>query len=315
MNIFKRIATRYKNEVKELEKGSLEEGLSIHGFFARLWIYSWALISTPCDSYYDFICGRKISPFLKEFILSFSKWLHIGPLIFLLLVVLKYTVPIDDSLVPYVFQFLVCFPLGTVALFFIFMSTPRQELMDKVFNCRIIHKKNVTIGSIDSFRTSIDYDFRDPIPPQSGMCAIDEKETWILPAKIYCTELLENHIAHSSTPKLDWDICSYHEMIEDESTGEVEVTDPFLVNMACTDEERKQMKLRIKIVLTADIVGWFEDLYELEPSLEFQLEYLHFSKLLTGIYPIEGYEYAEGVPDILENITNAVHPWLKRKKK
>ena len=147
------------------------------------------------------------------------------------------------------------------------------------------------------------------------MNALDDEENFIFPVKLYCMELSGDHIAHSSSPNLELELCSYHDTVEDEDSGEIEIMEPFIENSACTDEERKQMKLRIKIVLTADIVGWFEDLYELEPSLEFQLEYLHFSKLLTGIYPIEGYEYAEGVPDILENITNAVHPWLKRKKK
>ena len=56
----------------------------------------------------------------------------------------------------------------------------------------------------------------------------------------------------------------------------------------------------------------FIALQEKEPSMEFEVEYLFFSKLLTGIYPIEGYEYPEGVPELLRKLNRSVNPWIKK---
>ena len=305
----------YKRTVKELKDDFESDGMSTRNIAIAALIRLGSVVCVIDETFHNFIAKRKISPFLKELILVCSKWSLVGPLAFLVLLFLKFGFGISDYFLQESLNCLLGIPLVISGFIALFMSTPALELLDKIFGYRIVRQKNVMIGSIDSFRTTIDCDFKNAVPDPSEFATLDEKGTMILPVKLYCKELPGNHIAHSSTPQVFLEIRSDHDFDADESADEIEITDPYLVNTACSDEERKELKLRVKVVLNGDIEGWFEDLYELEPSLEFRLEYLHFSKLLTGIYPIEGYEYAEGVPEILENITNAVHPWLKRKKK
>lgn len=63
----------------------------------------------------------------------------------------------------------------------------------------------------------------------------------------------------------------------------------------------------IRLIFTEPKSDLIDELYRLEPTMEFEVTYLRFSKLLKEIRPIEGYEYAEGVPELLEKI-NAMYP-------
>ena len=46
-----------------------------------------------------------------------------------------------------------------------------------------------------------------------------------------------------------------------------------------------------------------DELIRLEPTAEFEIRYLKYSKLLQEIRPIEGWEYAEGVSELCEKIS------------
>ena len=65
-------------------------------------------------------------------------------------------------------------------------------------------REDLSKGSIDSFRTSVSYGFRDTVsvPSQSEINDLDDKKTFIFPVKLYCMEFSENHMAHSSTPQI-----------------------------------------------------------------------------------------------------------------
>ena len=54
-----------------------------------------------------------------------------------------------------------------------------------------------------------------------------------------------------------------------------------------------------------------DELIWLEPTAEFEIRYLKYSKLLQEIRPIEGWEYAEGVAELCEKISK-MYPWRKR---
>ena len=47
-----------------------------------------------------------------------------------------------------------------------------------------------------------------------------------------------------------------------------------------------------------------DEVIQLEPTAEFEIVYLRFSRYLQEIRPIEGWEYAEGVAELCEKINN-----------
>ncbi len=63
----------------------------------------------------------------------------------------------------------------------------------------------------------------------------------------------------------------------------------------------------VRFIMTTRKSKQIDKLFKLEPTAEFEIRYLLFSKILREIRPIEGYEYAEGVPEILERI-NKMYP-------
>ena len=68
-------------------------------------------------------------------------------------------------------------------------------------------------------------------------------------------------------------------------------------------------------LLSDETKDFFNELITAEPSMEFRYTYLRHSKLLVRIDPIEGYDYAEEVPALLEKLNATIHPWLKDKVK
>lgn len=62
-----------------------------------------------------------------------------------------------------------------------------------------------------------------------------------------------------------------------------------------------------RFIMTKRKSKQIDKLFKLDPSAEFEITYLFFSHILQKIRPIDGYEYAEGVAEILESI-NKMYP-------
>ena len=323
MNIFKKATHFYKEKYRE----TLEEQIPGSGIRYKIVTNIFTIIEVICAlildkflgffsrRYSNFIARRKFSPFIKEWILSLSKWLLVGPGLFVLILSFNLVAPLEDPLSLYVLYCFVKIPLVIIALVTLLMPTPRRELEDALFRYRLRRRKKVMIGSLQSFRTTFEFDYdRDP---QSDLYYLVPESSFIFPILFYCMELPEGHVPRSSAPAYDVQVASEWPVEDDavdESKELIEVIQPFFLNDAETEEMLRQCKTRLKAAFPAEAIDWFIELTEKEPSMEFEVEYLFFSKLLTGIYPIEGYDYPEGVTELLAKLNATVNPWIKRKK-
>ena len=70
----------------------------------------------------------------------------------------------------------------------------------------------------------------------------------------------------------------------------------------CGDLRRKKCK-SVNWIMTKQKSDLLDELIRLEPVAEFEIRYLKYSKLLQEIRPIEGWKYAEGVPELCEKIS------------
>ena len=62
-------------------------------------------------------------------------------------------------------------------------------------------------------------------------------------------------------------------------------------------------KKSVNWIMTKQKSDLLDELIRLEPTAEFEIRYLKYSKSLQEIRPIEGWEYAEGVPELCEKIS------------
>ena len=259
-----------------------------------------------------FIIKSKISPFIKEWILAFVKWSWIGPAIFLLEFILNLFLSPKENLIEFIIPCFIGFPLATSALVLLVMPTPRRELEDMLFGRKLRKRKKVMIGSVETFRTSFEFDYDEQFDPVSDIYGLGEGTETIFPLRLFCAELPEGHVPRSSAPKFDLSFTLRIDPEEDPELAETERNDPILSNFAVTEQELKQWKIRPKMALSESGVEAFTALAEAEPSMEFEVEYLFFSRLLTAIRPIEGYDCPDTVTDLLEKITKAANPWIKK---
>ena len=70
----------------------------------------------------------------------------------------------------------------------------------------------------------------------------------------------------------------------------------------CADHVSLKCK-SVNWIMTKQKSDLLDELIRLEPTAEFEIRYLKYSKLLQEIRPIEGWEYAEGVPELCEKIS------------
>ncbi len=70
----------------------------------------------------------------------------------------------------------------------------------------------------------------------------------------------------------------------------------------CADHISLKCK-SVNWIMTKQKSDLLDELIRLEPPAEFEICYLKYSKLLLEIRPIEGWEYAEGVPELCEKIS------------
>ena len=259
-----------------------------------------------------FIIKSKISPFIKEWILAFVKWSFPGPLLMFFLVILNLFDKLEGSWGETAILCLVQIPLATLGLITLFMPTPRRELEDMLFGRKLRKRKKVMIGSVETFRTVWEPDYDERFEPISTIYDLGGKAETIFPLRLFCAELPEGHVPRSSAPKFDLSFTLRIDPEEDPELAEAERNDLILSNFAVTEQELKQWKIRPKMALSESGVEAFTALAEAEPSMEFEVEYLFFSRLLTAIRPIEGYDCPDTVTDLLEKITKAANPWIKK---
>ena len=255
-----------------------------------------------------FIIKSKISPFIKEWILAFVKWSWVGPLVFLFGLIIHAEGPITEGIL----YCLVQIPLAILGLITLFMPTPRRELEDMLFGRKLRKRKKVMIGSVETFRTVWEPDYDERFEPISTIYDLGGKAETIFPLRLFCAELPEGHVPRSSAPKFDLSFTLRIDPEEEPELAEAERNDLILSNFAVTEQELKQWKIRPKMALSESGVEAFTALAEAEPSMEFEVEYLFFSRLLTAIRPIEGYDCPDTVTDLLEKITKAANPWIKK---
>jgi hypothetical protein len=257
---------------------------------------------------FNWLSGKIASPFIKEWILAFVKWSWVGPLVFLFGLIIHAEGPITEGIL----YCLVQIPLAILGLITLFMPTPRRELEDMLFGRKLRKRKKVMIGSVETFRTSFEFDYDEQFDPVSDIYGLGEGTETIFPLRLFCAELPEGHVPRSSAPKFDLSFTLRIDPEEDPELAEAERNDLILSNFAVTEQELKQWKIRPKMALSESGVEAFTALAEAEPSMEFEVEYLFFSRLLTAIRPIEGYDCPDTVTDLLEKITKAANPWIKK---
>ena len=169
------------------------------------------------------------------------------------------------------------------------------------------------IGSVETFKTSFEYDYEEKFTPITDIYDLgDDESEYIFPLVFFCEELPEGHIPRSSAPKYDLSFSLKIDPEKEPELAELERNDPYLANFASNEADLKKWKIRPKLALSETGINDLIALQEKEPSMEFEVEYLFFSKLLTGIYPIEGYDYPEGVTELLAKLNATVNPWIKK---
>ncbi len=181
-----------------------------------------------------------------------------------------------------------------------------------LFRRKLRKRKKVMIGSVETFRTSFLFDLDERFDPISDIYALDSGTEAIFPVRFLCAELPEDHIPRSSAPKYDIAVGLRYDPDTEPEYEHTRATEPIIMNAACEGEDLYQWKIRPRMVISETGLDDFIALQEKEPSMEFEVEYLFFSKLLTGIYPIEGYDYPEGVTELLAKLNRSVNPWIKK---
>ncbi len=263
---------------------------------------------------YDYILkpilGGRFSPFIMEWFLTFLRWVWVGPLLFLFVVLTG--LDEDETIIDGIIIFFVYFPLGSLVIFLLLMPTPRREFEDILFLRRLRKRKKVMIGSVETFRTTFDFDKYGDFDPVSDIYELGKESELIFPLKFFCAELPEGHIPRSSAPEYDFSYAALFDPEEEPELAVMERNDPRFLNFASNEADLKRWKIRPKLALSETGIDALIALQKKEPSMEFEVEYLFFSKLLTGIYPIEGYDYPEGVTELLTKLNHSVNPWIKK---
>ncbi len=323
MGFFKKIINSYRESKEDfIQTFYVKENRSPDKIISKIIIFwgnllLWLLLEPIvkfADSCLEFLQRRKISPFIKEWILASLKYSIFGPGFFLFMLFLNCFGKLEGSWFELVLWCFIYVPLITTGIVTFLMITPRREMEDMLFFYRLRCHKKVSIASCGSFRTTIDFNYG--YSPLSHMYNLDTDVGTLLALKLYCQKLGRDHVSHSSKTKYDLQAYSYADPAEE--SGEIESEEDLerlqigIQNAAHTEKDLKQWKFRVKAAFPAEAIDWFIELTEKEPSMEFEVEYLFFSKLLINIRPIEGYDYPEGVPELLEKLNATVNPWIKK---
>ncbi len=280
----------------------------------RLWQFGYLFFMPLPRKIVSAVKRKKFSPFIKEWMLFSGKWSLLGLLFFVFIAIVNAFVKLDGFPLIYALIGFICIPFAIYLLAAISMPTPRCELVDKLLGYRRSCRRNVGIVSIESFKTIFSFDYVEELTPLSYLYHLDQNAKILFPVKLYCKELFEGYPQHSLTPSFDLNVYTNWDWLlpEDEKCDYSEYHHPFIRNDACSDDDLKTGNIHLKAAISPEIFDLFIELIEKEPSMEFEVEYLFFSKLLTGIYPIEGYDYPEGVPELLDKLNRSVNPWIKK---
>ena len=234
------------------------------------------------DAFENWAKSKRRSPFLVEFIIQnfiLAFYMIVALVITLLCFGVYYLIvgSIDKDFLLVILILLAALPCLNLLFQLVYCPVFLLSLMDRIFNGRTkIRRMSLTIIrpfiiSFDNFYcdifSSLDYVF-DYLP---------------CPCKLYYFPLEDEHKPKTSKVHQP----PYFYQVEFRPRG-------------------KETKF-IRFIMTQPKSNLFDQLYQLEPTMEFEVSYLRFSKLLKEIRPIEGYEYAEGVPEILKQI-NSMYP-------
>ncbi len=318
--IFQIIVGTYSETKRDLIESFEKDGMPLKGgLCTKIYLAVGGICEVLCKfTYYpftDFIIKRKFSPFIKEWILACTKWIYIGPLFFVVALLISFLPDLMEMCPVWRIEtakiFLGYVSLSIIVLVTLLMPTPRRELEDALFRYRLRRRKKVMIGSLRSFRTT--FEINTLQNPQSYLYDLSPETDIIFPMRLFCMELPEGHIPRSFAPAYDVQLTTEWPIEGDNIDDDnAEISHPIFLNFAETEETLRQCKIRVKAAFPAEAIDWFIELTKKEPSMEFEVEYLFFSKLLTGIYPIEGYDYPEGVTELLEKLNRSVNPWIKK---
>lgn len=225
--------------------------------------------------------SKRRSPFLVEFVIQsfiFAFYIIIALMITLLCFGVYYLFvgSIDKDFLLVILILLAVLPWISLLLQLVFCPVFLLSLMDRIFNGGTkIRRMSLTI--IRPFIVYFHYDY-------DRFSSLDYVFDYFpCPCKLYYFPLEDEH--KPKTSKVHQPPYFYQEKFRPHG---------------------KETKF-IRFIMTQPKSDLFDQLYQLEPTMEFEVSYLRFSKFLKEIRPIEGYEYADGVPEILKQI-NSMYP-------
>lgn len=223
---------------------------------------------------------KRLSPFIAEFIIQIFVSVFYTILLTALALLcfgLYYllTGSISKDLLFIILIFTLIGPWFALFMHIIFIPMFPLSIMDSLFS-KSAQIKRISLTIIRPFSTALNF-----FDMSSDLCYIFEGFPY--PCKWFYYELEKGH--EQKTSKAHLPPCFYQDKFR----------------------PRGNEGKFIRLILTEPKSELIDKLYLLEPTMEFEVTYFRFSKFLKEIRPIEGYEYAEGVPELLEKI-NAMYP-------
>ena len=129
---FKAIAKEYREGRKIIietfyESGEVPNKISSKVFLFLCSIFDLIVI-TPYIKFCDLLFKKRISPFIREWILACVKWYFAGPMLFAVIWITSRFSPAEESWISYVLVCFVQIPIGIFLLITLFMYTPAENL-------------------------------------------------------------------------------------------------------------------------------------------------------------------------------------------
>lgn len=227
------------------------------------------LLDFLCDKYCGWLVRHPINPYIAEFL--YTLWYYQA--------VYLASLPL--------FLLLIGLPFGFMSAFLLY-CTLAAVLVAGVLVFRYdvyIHLFNLALGKPKVSRSvelaSLTVNVTNP------NCKTDQPLSYIsdlYPVVGYCFYFWYNPLPEDANPK---------------SSRKKAPLNVFGDNFV----EHQKGKKYFRIILSEEKADLFDQLFQLEPTAEFEITYLKYSNFFQSIRPIEGWEYAEGVPELCEKIS------------
>lgn len=211
----------------------------------------------------------------------------------------------NETWIEGILLFCVQFPIGISFIVTLLMPLPRKELLDKIMHYPTV-KMKMSIGSIDSFRTSFEVD-RTSQPVTNINCFV--AKSYCFPLRICCNDLKKQKEPKSSLKQKNLLFAT----LEDSFDEIEDLDDLFITNdMKFTTDQITEYCYKLHLLLDYETLDVLDDLITLEPTMEFQISYLRHSHLIVKMEPIEGYTYEGNAIDLLNKINQKIIPWINK---